>query len=452
MKRIGISISSARLAAFAWEQSLLSGRPLCAAEVPCTEPYGNREDVRNLASELLSRLGGTSLPPVVLSLPPSSTYLRVLDLPVSDLRNARVIHKAEIEGTLPIDDEEPASDLLPMTGGEAPGGRFLALAARRSVVDRFVALFSEAGFPVDRVVADPVSLLCAAGSAELPARCSVVSLESDAVFLALEGNSIRKARQLPAPLLAHDAALRREAGDFLADSGPVLGAGLAGGPLQEIQSSPPLLPEGFPGRSAIAYGAARVPFSGAIAHGFSLSGARETPDDEADRTSRTRVAAVAVAVAALSCLFALELARWTSSKQLASVRRELRSEFSAAVPEARVVVRETAQIREKIASLQRQRKELGLDLPAETPLLGTISTTLPPGRTLTVKEISIDGPRVRVAGESSGGNAVEGYRGALAAALGKEYSVTVQESRGSARGENVAFTILIEKGGGGRAS
>ncbi|HEY5995380.1 MAG TPA: hypothetical protein VIU29_00080, partial [Candidatus Deferrimicrobiaceae bacterium] len=130
----------------------------------------------------------------------------------------------------------------------------------------------------------------------------------------------------------------------------------------------------------------------------------------------------------------------------------LRAEFSAAVPEAKVIVRETTQIQEKILSAQRQRAELGLDLPKVTPLLATISTTLPNGKTLSVKEISIDGNRIRVAGESTAGTAVESYRAALSSALGAGFTVTVQESRGSARGENVSFTILIEKGTADRAS
>ena len=84
--------------------------------------------------------------------------------------------------------------------------------------------------------------------------------------------------------------------------------------------------------------------------------------------------------------------------------------------------------------------------------LGAPEDMWPSGKALSVKEISIDGNRVRVAGESTGGTAVESYRAALSSALGAGFTVTVQESRGSARGENVSFTILIEKGTADHAS
>jgi type II secretory pathway component PulL len=216
--------------------------------------------------------------------------------------------------------------------------------------------------------------------------------------------------------------------------------------------SPIVLPGGFPGASVIAFGAARVPFSARLTHGFSLLQGG-LPADESNRsTRRARWAAVALGVAFLSCVVALEVARWTAARQVATVRRQIRTEFSSAVPEAKVVVRETTQIREKIAALAKQRAELGLDNPPVTPLLGAISSALPDGKTLSVKEISIDGPRVRVTGESSGSVPVDNYRTTLKKTLAGNYDVTVQESRGSARGDSVSFTILIERGKGDRAS
>src|SRR5512138_2924404 len=156
MKRIGISISRSRLAAFAWEKTLFSGRPLGACEVDCTEPFGSPDDIRSLAAALRDGLGGTVLPPAVLSLPPELCFLRELNLPVPDLKNARIIHGAEIEGSLPVDDEEIVSDLLPMAGSDKPGGRFISFAVRRSIIDRFTDGFAEAGVRFDNVVTDPV--------------------------------------------------------------------------------------------------------------------------------------------------------------------------------------------------------------------------------------------------------------------------------------------------------
>jgi type II secretion system protein L len=455
MKRIGISVSRSRLAAFAWEKTLLAGRPLGACDVACTEPFGSPDDIRSLAATLREGLGGAVLPPAVLSLPPELCYLRVLDLPVSDLKDARIIHATEIEGSLPVDDEEILSDLLPMSGSEKPGGRFIAFAVRRSVIDRFTDAFTEAGMRLENVVTDPVSLLCAASALQASRSFSLASFETDVILLSVAELSLRKVRQLPAAILDTADSIRHEAPAFLDESGPLFFAG----PVETVQAAlpgkvgAPLLPPGdFDQASVVAFGASLVSFSGKITHGFTLAGGQQTVEDEARRLGRLKIAAIATLAAILSCVAALEVARWTATRQVAAVRRQLRAEFTAAVPEAKVIVRETTQIREKILAVQRQRAELGLDLPKVTPLLATISTTLPGGKSLTVKEISIDGNRIRVAGESTGGTAVESYRTALSSAFGTGFSVTVQESRGSARGENVNFTILIEKGSSDRAS
>jgi hypothetical protein len=455
MKRIGISISRSRLAAYAWEKTPFSGRPLGACEVACSEPFGTPEDIRSLAEALHAGLGGGDLPPAVLSLPPELCYLRVLDLPVSDLKNARIIHGAELEGSLPVDDEEVVSDVLPMAGGEKPGHRFIAFAVRRSIVDRFGEAWGAAGIRFENIVTDPVSLLCAASGFKPAPAFSLASLETDAIFLSAEGTSFLKIRQLPISIIETPDSFLREAHDILDESGPLFFAGSPGAAasiLPGVARIGLIPPGGFESASAVAFGASLVPFSGNITHGFSLAAGRRPEDDDARRVRRLKIAGIATAIALVSCVAALEIARWTATRQVAAVRRQLRSEFSAAVPEAKVVVRETTQLQEKIVALQRQRAEFGLDLPRVTPLLATISTALPSGKALSVKEISIDGYRVRVAGESAGGAAVESYRAALAAALGADFVVTVQESRGSARGESVSFTILIEKGTTGRAS
>ena len=69
-----------------------------------------------------------------------------------------------------------------------------------------------------------------------------------------------------------------------------------------------------------------------------------------------------------------------------------------------------------------------------------------------MREVSFDARKdaaIREAGESQ---LVEKFRTSLAAAFGPEINVTVQESRGTAKGGAIRFTILIEKGSAGRAS
>jgi len=70
-----------------------------------------------------------------------------------------------------------------------------------------------------------------------------------------------------------------------------------------------------------------------------------------------------------------------------------------------------------------------------------------------LREVSIDGVRLRLAGEAVGGaKLVESYRAGLAEAFGPAFTVTVQESEGSARGASVRFTILVDRKGERRAS
>jgi type II secretion system protein L len=455
MKRIGISISKDRLSAFAWEKTALSGRPLAAFEVACSEPYGSAEDLRSLASKAVEALGTAELPPSVVSLPPGEYFLRFLDLPVADLKRARLIHAAELEGTLPIEGEEIVSDLVPMGADLETGGRYAAFATRRETVERIVQRFSDAGLPVESIVTDPVSLIVASSVLVGPVDHSVASFETEVILLDFKGAKLTGVRQFPAGITSDPALFGREAGPLLAAHAPLYATGLMPPEAAAFIKTPPeklLPPGGFQYPSAIAFGAALVPSLPKVANGFNLAVSGSTPDDETRRGARLRIAAVAAFVAIAACILALELARWTAAKQVAAARKQLRTEFTAAVPETKNVVRETAQLREKIASLKRQRDELGLDLPRITPLLAQVSGALPQGKSLTVKEISIDGARMRIAGDSTGGSAVEGYRAALAASLGKGYAVTVQESRGSARGDSVSFTILIERGKAGNAS
>jgi hypothetical protein len=204
--------------------------------------------------------------------------------------------------------------------------------------------------------------------------------------------------------------------------------------------------------SLLAYGAALAPSLPAELGGFSLRTSAEA-ESELDRIKRRiRIASIAVAVALLSALGSLEVARFAEAKKVSAVRAQIRKEFSEAVPGTKVVVQETAQIRDKIQSLRRQQKELGTDSPALSALLMTISQALPANGNIAVREVSFDAGRLRLAGEAGAAPMVETYRTALSAAFGPEMAVTVQESQGSAKAGSIRFTILIEKGSPARAS
>src|SRR4030042_370730 len=163
MHTIGISLSRDRLCAVALEGPAPAPRMASVLSVPCAEPFGTPEDAPALSEALREALPGVPLPGAVLTLPPPLTFLRPMTLPVTDLPRARAIHLAELEGNLPIEDEEILSALLPAPREET--GLFFAVAARRSFVESASERFGMAGIWVGRVVTDPVVLLLLAPDA-----------------------------------------------------------------------------------------------------------------------------------------------------------------------------------------------------------------------------------------------------------------------------------------------
>ncbi|HZD54923.1 MAG TPA: hypothetical protein VE080_01590, partial [Candidatus Aquicultoraceae bacterium] len=195
MRSLGISIGRERLSAVLWEQSLLSAKMAGCCEVTCGEPYGTPEDIARLAEEIRRATGPGALPPAVLSLPPAWTYLRRISLPVSDLPRAKKMHIAELEGSLPIEDEEILSDVLPAVPGEK--GTFLAIAARRPAVEKAADAFTAAGFRPDRTITDHVALLCAVLSDRRGFTGWILSALGDIVALSLTGGGATTGRQFP---------------------------------------------------------------------------------------------------------------------------------------------------------------------------------------------------------------------------------------------------------------
>ncbi len=215
MYTIGISISRDRILAVALEGAAPAPRIAAAVSVPCTEPFGTPEDAAALSEALREALPGVPLPGAVLTLPPPLTYLRPMTLPVTDLPRARAIHLAELEGNLPIEDEEILSDLLPAP--REGSGLFFAVAARRSFVESASERFGAAGIRVDRVVTDPVALLLLASEAAGAPRDGIyLSTFNDILLLRVSGGGVTAARQFPQAMADRPeeilAAVREAAG------------------------------------------------------------------------------------------------------------------------------------------------------------------------------------------------------------------------------------------------
>jgi len=457
MHTIGISISRDRICAVALDDSTPVRRLAAAVSVPCSEPFGTPGDAVSLSEALREALPGIPLPGAVLTLPPPLTYLRPMTLPVTDLPRARAIHLAELEGNLPIEDEEILSDLLPSP--REGSGLFFAVAARRSFVESTADHFGTAGIRVDRVVTDPVALLLLAPDAGGAPRDGIyLSTFNDVLLLRVSGGGVSAARQFPQAMADRPEELLGALREAAAEAGGTpLAVFLVGEPPAPLADALPdaervPLPEGISSAHLAAYGAALAPLRPDVGNGFSLRTSAEAAlEREQDRRWK-RIAGIAAGVAALLALGAILFASWTTGEKATRARALVKKEFAAVAPDVRNVVQAGAQIRAKLDALRREQKELGTDAPPPVEMLQLASQALPKGE-IAVREISIEGDRVRIEGDAgSDARLVEAYRAALASAFGPDFSAAVQESGGSAKGTSVKFTILVEKKGGRRAS
>ena len=457
MHTIGISISRDRICAVALEGTTPGLRIAAAVSVPCAEPFGTDGDAAALSEALHEALPGVLLPGAVLTLPPPITFLRPLTLPVTDLPRARAIHLAELEGNLPIEDEEILSDLLPAP--REGSGLFFAVAARRSFVESASKRFGAAGIRVDRVVTDPVALLLLAPDAAGAPRDGIyLSTVNDVLLLRVSGGGVTAARQFPDAMADRPEELLGAVREAAVEAGgappTVFLIGETPAPLADAlpDAERVPLPAGVSSSHLAAYGAALAPLRPDVGGGFSLRTSAEAALDQ-ERDRRWKLATgIAAGVAVLLALGAFSFAGWTEGEKAARARALVRKEFAAVAPEVRNVVQAGVQIRAKLDSLRRQQKELGTDAPPPADMLQLASRAIPKGE-IAVREISIEGDRMRIAGDAgSDARLVETYRAGLATAFGPDYSATVQESGGSVKGTSVKFTILVEKKGDRRAS
>ena len=457
MHTIGISISRDRICAVALEGSTPAPRVAAAVSVPCAEPFGTPEDAAALSEALREALPGIPLPGAVLTLPPPLTFLRPMTLPVTDLPRARAIHLAELEGNLPIEDEEILSDLLPAPREET--GLFFAVAARRSFVENASERFVTAGIRVDRVVTDPVVLLLLAPDAAGSPRDGIyLSTFNDVLLLRVSGGGVTAARQFPQAMADRPeellGALREAAVDAGGATPAVFLIGETPAPLADALPDAVRvpLPEGVSSAQLAAYGAALAPLRTNVGGGFSLRTSAEAAMEQ-ERDRRWKLATgIAAGVAVLLALGAFSFAGWTEGEKAARARALVKKEFAAVAPEVRNVVQAGAQIRAKLDSLRREQKELGTEAPPPADMLLLASQALPKGE-IAVREISIEGGRMRIEGDAgSDARLVETFRAGLASVFGPDFSATVQESGGSVKGTSVKFTILVEKKGDRRAS
>jgi len=451
---IGIAVTSDQLLAVVLYDTASSSSQSVAVSVRCQNPFEWKEEAVTLADRLREIIPDGVLPGAVITLPPAMTYLRPLKLPVTDFRRARLIHLGELEGNLPIEDEEILSDLLPSSS--ATPDTFMAVAAKRPLVEKTAEIFQNAGIRVDMVITDHAALL-AATLGEIPEDALLISAFSDIILLRVSNGGVRAARQFPIAMADAPMDILAAIDELTRDKGAALPLIVAGElpasiakDLSEHVTIP--LPEWIPPSHFAAFGAALAPSSQKALGGFSLRTSAEAAADKAREGRKIKIAAIAAATAAVFAIITLQFFVWVTGKKLAKVRNQIRSEFSQIAPD--VTLRDATlenQIHEKITSLNHLQKDLGINAPPPADLLALASSSLPQGD-IAVREASVEGGRVRIAGETGNSRLVESFREGLSKSFGPGYTATLQGTEAGAKRGAIKFTILVEQKEDSRAS
>lgn len=111
-----------------------------------------RHTLAGEAGELSRILGASSLAAgehrVILALPPSTLFMREMELPISDRTKVRELLPLELKGETALDTDELAFDALPLSGGKV-----LAIWGRVKELAEKIELLKEAGLEPEMVTA-----------------------------------------------------------------------------------------------------------------------------------------------------------------------------------------------------------------------------------------------------------------------------------------------------------
>ena len=176
------------------------------------DPDGVREAVREAASK-----AGLGRGPVTLVLPGACLCATVAAAPRG--ADPREFARFRLGAHLPYPASEAVCEAVPV-----PGGRLVLAAVRRSVLDRYERLLTEAGLRPGRVDVAPLAWIGALGSAAGPGLVADVVLDDASVFfvVAVDGVLSVVRRRLRDPGPEEGARLlseaRRTAASLRADS------------------------------------------------------------------------------------------------------------------------------------------------------------------------------------------------------------------------------------------
>src|ERR1039457_840853 len=120
-------------------------------------------DLAAVAARIAEGISGA--PRMILCLPPKLFAQRMVELPLTDLRKVREVLPGHLQGEIALPVEEAVFDVLPVSPG-----KFLALWAQRTEINRAISLFTQAGVEPAVVSATPFAWPFLP---ELPVTCAV---------------------------------------------------------------------------------------------------------------------------------------------------------------------------------------------------------------------------------------------------------------------------------------
>ncbi len=153
---------------------------------------------------------------------------------------------------------------------------------------------------------------------------------------------------------------------------------------------------------------------------------------------------LALVAAALALTSVLLESRQLQTRRDA-VRSEIRSVFTAALPDTRTIVNEKAQLATEIANLEKQSKTHGRiapSAPRTVDVLRALSEGVPSDVSLDIDELSLDDETLRIRGSTRAYEMVEAVKRGLAARP-EFLDVQVKDVRSSVDGQRVDFRLSM---------
>jgi general secretion pathway protein L len=410
----------------------------------------------------------------VSALPAETVTHRILTLPFHDRKRLDRTVPFELESNLPFDLDDAVVDYQVLgTDGEA-AVVLAALVPKAAVRDHLASL---AAADIDPRIVDLASLavlnVLRASGANRDRATAFLTLDSDRTTVALlRGERVVGLRSLSCGVGTNgnlSAVVRDIRWSLLALTGDVPLAPLAlwvGGDaaqtpgvsaaLERALGSTPLGIETVPvagvpvtlrrdqATFATALGLALRDGDDAFGIDFRRGEFAYHREREALWRGLARAGVLALVAAALMVTsFVLE-GRHLEAR-LQALRTEIRTLFTAALPQVRTIVNEKAQLATEIAALEKQRRIYGglaPSAPRAIDLLLALTDGVPPDVALDLEELTLDGETLRIRGSTPSYEGVESVKRGLATR--PEFrDVQAKDVRASVDGQRVDFRLAL---------